>query len=53
MKSIVAVNNAELLATLDSEGILLSDYLTMLVEKSLIEAGVIKTKSAENLLNEL
>lgn len=53
MKTFTASSNADLLKTLDAEGILLSDYLMILVEKALIKQGFINPKPIEKFLEEL
>lgn len=45
--------NQEFIRQLDEEGILLSDYLGLLLEKMLVEKGLIKTKDADQFLHEL
>ena len=53
MNTSVLQTNKNFLQQLDEEGILLSDYLALLVEKMLVEKGLIKTKDANKVLSEL
>lgn len=51
--NITAQTNQDFLKQLDEEGILLTDYLTMIAERMLIKAGVLPLTDAEDFLKEL
>lgn len=51
--SSVALKNMALLQQLDEEGISLEEYLEMLIEKKLLQQGVIQSKNAKDILAEL
>lgn len=46
-------NNEKLLLILEEEGLSLEEYVHILVDKALFEAGLLETKSANKILEEL
>jgi hypothetical protein len=53
MSHIAYSNNQELLQTLDEEGITLDEYITMLVEKTLFDKGLIQGECIDDVMTEL